>query len=93
VPIFNAYIAGLKESGWAGREEQVRLTYLTSLACEAFRNLSEIIQMVDDPEQRAKSEKNFGFPVETIFGKWVEPLHFYLDCADAAIALANELDV
>jgi hypothetical protein len=51
--VFNAYLADLVDTGWTGSQGQVRLTYLTRIACEAIREsnlVSESIKREDRPK-------------------------------------------
>lgn len=90
-PVFDAYLAGLKESGWAGNEEQVRLTYMLVLGGESLRTMIGTLAMVDEENFRVMAEKNIGLPIEEIFDRWANPMHFFLECADEAIHLAKRL--
>ena len=90
-PIFEAYLAGLKQAGWTGYELQVRLTYLTRLGCEANRLVPIALAAVADPKIRALFEALTRHPLEEIFERWGDALPFFLDQTDQALALASQL--
>jgi hypothetical protein len=87
--IFEAYIVGLREAGWAGNEEQVRLAYLARLGCEAMRRIRVVLAMADRPEVRDMVEQFLKHPTEEILDRWAEGQRFYLDYSDKALQLAK----
>ena len=89
-PIFEAYLAGLAESGWSGNEDEVQLTYLTCLGMgEAMRMINLIALGVDTPASRATVERLMLAPVEQIFEQWAHVLRFLLTQKDRAVHLAR----
>jgi hypothetical protein len=87
--IYEAYLQGLQEAGWVGDEDRVRLSYLTSLGCEAMRVVSIVLAMADRPEIRDMVEQFFKHPTPEILDRWADGQQFYLDCSDKALQLAQ----
>jgi hypothetical protein len=90
-PIFDAYMTGLFEAGWAGNEDQVRLTYLTRLGCEAFRIIYVTSQATENPRVLALLETFLMKPFEAICTHWAQAQGFHLAYAEEALRLANRL--
>lgn len=89
-PVFEAYLAGLVESGWSGNEDDVQLTYLTCLGMgEAIRMINLITLAVDTPASRATVERLMLAPVEQVFDQWAQVLRFLLTQKDRALHLAR----
>jgi hypothetical protein len=90
-PIFNAYLTGLAEAGWAGNEDQVRLTYVTRLGCEALRIIDVTCLGIDSPHFRTVFETFFMKSFEAICSHWAQAQSFHLAYADEALRLAKRL--
>ena len=90
-PMFHAYLTGLADSGWAGNEDEVRLTYLTRLACEAIRNTALVSQAIERVEWLEVMERLIGQPIAAICARYHENLTFYLDCIDEAGQVAARI--
>ena len=90
-PMYDAYLAGLTESGWSGNEESVRLSFLTRLACEAIRQICLISHAIDDAGFREMEENLMHKPIEEFSARYGEYMHFLFDCKDEAQHLAVQL--
>jgi hypothetical protein len=90
-PIFEAYLDGLKASGWAGNEDHLRMTYLTALGCDSLRAFSAILELVDDLKFREMVMNNIGRPIEEAFERWMPMWLFGLNCIDEAVRLSRKL--
>ena len=69
---FESYVKGLTEAGWVGDKKQVKYTYLTRLGCEAFRNITVVILVVENPKIREVIEHNNKAPLEKTAGSQAE---------------------
>ena len=88
-PLFDAYVTGLKESGWSGNEERVRFTFLTRLACEALRTTNLTSRAAENDDWFKVLERFSGYPIEEICARWGKSLEFYFACKDEALELAK----
>lgn len=89
-PLFTAYMTGLSDAGWRGNQAQVRLTFLTRLACDAIRATSLVISAINNPNWSLSLERLIGFPIEELCTGWGKVLHFALACKEEAARLANQ---
>jgi hypothetical protein len=90
-PLFHAYVKGLQKAGWSGNEEQVRLTFLARLACEAYRIVNRTFLFAENAEFRSSVVEVFKLPAEVILDLSEEALHFYFDCKNQAVDLATRI--
>jgi hypothetical protein len=90
-PVFDAYVSGLREEGWSGNQERVRLTFLTRLSFEAIRNTRHITQATVDAAWLKLLEDVLGNPIEEIAARFARARSFYLACKDEALRLARQL--
>jgi hypothetical protein len=90
-PVFAAYMSGLKEEGWQGSQERVRLTFLTRLSFEVLRNTSVLMQAVVAAAWLKMLEEFVRTPIEEIAARWASARVFYLACRDEALELAKQL--
>jgi hypothetical protein len=83
---FPAYLAGLREAGWAGAAALARFGYC---ACGAIR-YGLLLVAVDlvDAGFRARAERSFGLPSEALLDLLVAEQRFLMDLGDEARALA-----
>jgi hypothetical protein len=81
--VTEAYIAGLRDAGWAGDEQIAKLGYTISLALwwGATLPCAAAIQL-GGPESSIQAK--FGRPVETVLQGWTQLSEFFLDRADQA---------
>jgi len=72
---FRAYLAGLRDAGWSGREADVRLAYAASAALWAVTPAALWLTWFAAPARREWLERKFGMPVERAarpFGEFIE---------------------
>jgi hypothetical protein len=93
VPIFDAYVSGLTNSGWSGNEDGVRFTYLTRLCCEALRQTVLVSHSIERAEWTEVMERLMGQSMPNISTRYGANLAFYFDCKEEAIQLAKRLNV
>ena len=86
--IFDTYVVGLADEGWSGNVAEVRITYLTRLACEANRNANLMTRSVNSPTWLTMMERFMGHPIEEIAMNYRDALSFYHSCKDEALRLA-----
>jgi len=78
---FAAYVAGLRDAGWAGDERLVRLGFAVDAALRTTLGLVRVIvPLVADSARRPITEERFGRPLEDVVTAWTAlwPLQFEL---------------
>jgi hypothetical protein len=90
-PIFDAYLSGLRDSGWRGNEDKVKLAYLTVISMEAPRLIGLVSLAVKNPDFCKKIETLTMTPVNEVFTSWGKALAFFLDCEDEALQLSQRI--
>lgn len=90
-PMFDAYLAGLHDAGWVGDPDEVRLVYLTRLACEAIRNTNLISTSVENPEWGEFLGKLVQHPIDEMAARYSENRAFYVECKEEAIKLDQRI--
>jgi hypothetical protein len=85
-----AYMTGLSDAGWHGNQAQVRLTFLTRLACDAIRATSLVISAINNTNWSLSLERLMGFPIDELCTRWGKVLHFVLARKEEAARLANQ---
>jgi hypothetical protein len=90
-PIYEAYLSGLRDQGWAGKGEEVRLVYLTRLMCEAIRNTNLVIHAINNAEWAATMERLSGLPIAEICMRFGRTLEFYFDCQEEALRMSKQV--
>jgi hypothetical protein len=84
---FRSYLDGLRDSGWAGAETDVRLAYVASAALWACIPAPLWLRWFTLPERREWLERKFGMPLENAVEPFSAFIGFALDLADEALAL------
>ena len=84
---FRSYLDGLRDSGWAGAEADVRLAYAASAALWAGIPAPLWLRWFTLPERREWLERKFGMPLENAVEPFSAFIAFALDLADEALAL------
>lgn len=87
--VFDAYLAGLKLSGWSGDEAQVRLAYLARLSYEAARIVSILVNAITTPRIMASVEQLWQKPMAEICDQWAGVYPVLLHCHAQAITEAR----
>lgn len=89
--MFDAYLVGLADSGWSGNEDEVRLTYLTRLACEAIRNTRLITSAIENEAWSSMMERFMYKPIGEICTDYAAAREFFIDCLEEAQRVAQRL--
>jgi hypothetical protein len=89
--MFDAYAAGLRDAGWSGNADRVRLTYLTRLACEALRNTKLVSNAMESEQWHELLESLLGHGMVDIAERWNKNRVFFVDCIEEALLLAKKL--
>jgi hypothetical protein len=85
---FAAYVAGLREAGWAGDERLVRLGFTANAALRhTVGLLAPMLQVVTDPALPADVEAFFGRSFAQVLEGWAELWPFQFELAEEARAL------
>jgi hypothetical protein len=86
---YAGYLAGLRDAGWKGNLDQVRLAFLIGTVLWVGGSIVGWLAWWCTPEARAKAEQQFGLAEEQLYLSWFPLLSYTLDCADEARALMS----
>lgn len=91
--IWQSYLQGMQEMGWAGDSRQMRFCYTAypALRWGLVFPMLMILPYVLNPDKRAEAEAKHGQPLEELLRQWADALYFLLDLADEARDLAGAL--
>jgi hypothetical protein len=78
---FAGYVAGLRDAGWQGSEDQVRLGYVTAVALRWSLLLGTLRSLVDDAA-RIKASRDWNYSPGRLLQQWIPLSAFLLDRAD-----------
>jgi hypothetical protein len=78
---FAGYLAGLRDAGWHGPVDQVRLAYTAAVSLRWSLLLGTLRDVVDD-ETRMKAAYDWNFPPDDLLRQWIPLSIFLLDRAD-----------
>ncbi len=89
---FEAYLSGLRDVGWKGDPDGVRLGYTAWMSLK-FSILVPglVVNMLSTEESRANALRFFHHPAEELAAGWIFLSEFILDRADEARRLAERL--
>jgi hypothetical protein len=90
---FEAYMHGLREAGWRGDQNLIRLAYSAWVALHFSLTIPAGIEWVITAENRADVLRLFHRAPEDIPAHWLFLCEFTLDCADEARRLIEQLDL
>jgi len=88
---FVHYLRGLREAGWQGDTDSVRLGYVVSVATLLGVVLPNALALWCTPEFRPIAVQAFGIAEEELYMQWLPLLSYALDCADEARLLMQKL--
>jgi hypothetical protein len=89
---FAAYVAGLREAGWAGDDRLVRLGFTANLALRHTVGLLHLAwPALTDPALDPPMEELFGLPLEEVVEGWAELWPFQFGLAEEARALLSAI--
>lgn len=88
---FDSYLQGLREAGWSGERDIVRLGYVAWLAVFMGCIFPGFTAIWCSPENRLNALHTFGLSEEELFWKILPILNYSLDCADEARQLMTKL--
>ncbi|HLY26496.1 MAG TPA: phosphotransferase [Aggregatilineales bacterium] len=89
---FKSYVQGLRETGWSGDVDAVRLAYVACLAIYRGAILPQVMaNWFCAPESRDFELQQFGIAGEDLYVQWLPMLYYWLDCADEARVLMKKL--
>jgi hypothetical protein len=86
---FETYVQGLREAGWSGDRDIVRLGYVANLAAFMGCIFPAFTAIWCSLENRLSALHTFGLAEEELFWKVLPILNYSLDCADEARKLMN----
>jgi len=82
---YRAYLAGLRDAGWAGSEREVRFAYAASSALWAVTPVPLWLPWFTIPDRREWLEKKFGMPLEQAAEPFGEFIEYALALGDEAL--------
>jgi hypothetical protein len=89
--VFVHYLRGLREAGWQGDTDRVRLGYVAWVATWLGVVLPNACALWCTPEFRQLAVQAFGFAEEELYLQWLPLFSYALDCADEARLLMKTL--
>jgi len=87
----DGYLAGLRDGGWSGDPQLVRLGYLLSAALWMGATLPGWAAVMLPDDSGVDVQKMYGGAPETVLTGWVTLTEFLLECADEARSLIRSL--
>jgi len=89
--IFDSYLNGLREAGWSGDPQIVRLGY--TAACALRWGVVGLwwLRALTDPEEQANFEKQWNRPMPKLVSQWAQTISCVLDLAEEAYRLQRAL--
>ncbi|MBV7333123.1 phosphotransferase [Chloroflexi bacterium TSY] len=84
------YFAGLRDGGWKGDPQMVRLAYTASLVLRNGLTIPGWTAYLLSDDQQEGTVQQFGRSVEEILSGWVSLLDFVLERADEAVQLMRQ---
>lgn len=88
---FGSYLQGLREAGWSGNTNEIRLAYTAWVTAYFAIVFPNIITLWCTQEARPYAMQQFGFAEEELCQKWLPLFSYSLDCADEARSLMKKL--
>lgn len=88
--VFANYLQGLREAGWSGESELVRLGYVAWLALYLGAGFPGPVAWWCSPERRSMALQQFGLAEEELYRQYLPILSYSLDCADEARKLIKK---
>jgi len=88
--VFAGYVAGLRDAGWEGDVEHVRLGYTTAIALRWAFLVSTLRVMVEGSALPVRTSQGWQVSPDAVVTQWVLMSKFLLDRADEARRLAAE---
>ena len=86
--VFEGYVSGLRDAGWQGPVEQVRLGYTAAIALR-WTVQAGILNMLAHGAEAVRTSQNVIVPPEAVLDQHVHLARFLLDRADEARRLAD----
>jgi hypothetical protein len=77
---FAGYLAGLRDAGWQGPADQVRLGYAAAVSLRWSLLLATLRNLVDD-QRRVKAAHDWNYSVDGLLRQWIPLSIFLLDRA------------
>jgi hypothetical protein len=88
--VFRNYVRGLRDGGWRGSEDQVRLGYTAAAAMRRLGTIGYILPVLLDPSKHSSSETIIGNSMHEWGDRFAEASRLVDLLADQARALINE---
>ena len=85
--LFEAYLHGLRETGWRGDARSVRLAYVVASAARLIVRTASALDLAFDARARAAFERAAGVPFASLAATFRRTLPYYLSHVDEARGL------
>ncbi len=89
--LFEAYVAGLRHTGWSGDEGPVRFGHVAASAVRVIVRTSTAIELACNERARQAFERAAGQSFETLAGRFSATMPYYLSLVDEAGRLADSM--
>lgn len=91
--VFQNYLQGLRDTGWTGDADVVRLGYVTMLALFIGCAFPSLAKIWCSPENRDFARQMLGKTEEDLFLEFLPLLPYALDCSDEARSLMKKVGI
>jgi hypothetical protein len=91
VVAFEHYLQGLRQAGWSGEADVIRLGYAAWMTVWLGVVFPNIMALWCTPDFRAYALQQFGLVEEELYRQWLPVLSYTLDCADEARMIVKRL--
>ena len=89
--VFGGYVAGLREAGWNGDDEQVRLGFTAAIALRWSFLASALGELLQGAPQAQHPSQGWLLTPDAAVRQWVRLIEFTLDKADEARRLVADM--
>jgi hypothetical protein len=90
--VLDGYLEGLRDAGWLGDPQQVRLGYTAASVRYLFPELDIWLALIRDESLHAGAEQAFGRPMGEVFDRYALMRHSLLRTLDEARGLMGILE-
>jgi hypothetical protein len=88
--VFQAYLVGLRTTGWTGNTDEVRLAYAATNALFCGVTAPHLLSVVTHPERIAWTKENFGVDTVECVEHSVQMSAFGVELGEEALQLMNQ---
>jgi hypothetical protein len=89
--VFTSYLTGLRDAGWNGRADDVRLGFTAAIGLRWSFLASALAELVEGAPQLQRPSQGWHVSAEALVAQWVRLCAFLLDRADEARRLVGDM--